>query len=60
MEKTKFEKNKGHPKSEVNKKCFTCENFDKVNVLCKENKNCYDTNFSKCNSYMIKDTLINF
>lgn len=58
--KEKIKNNKSNSdKNVANEKCRLCENFNKVNGLCKRNHNC-NAEFSKCDNFLIKNTLVNF
>lgn len=43
-------------------KCKTCQFYNKQNNVCtlSDKDKCNNTNFSKCNSYLILDKLINY
>lgn len=48
-----------------NLKCCTCEHYDKKSDFCKEKEidNCskqVNTDFSQCNDYLVKESLVMF
>jgi hypothetical protein len=52
-------------KKKCNFKCSTCQNYNRVSDYCKEKeiKHCskqVHTDFSTCDSYLIRDNLIMF
>lgn len=43
-------------------RCKMCENYDRENDKCNEYEyeECSKMNFTRCEGYIVKDTLINF